>query len=217
MPNQKLMSTIGNSYVIAVTGGSGSGKTTFVRDIQTHFDQTQLTVVSLDNYYIPRERQEVDAKGISNFDQPHSMDLPKFEQDVMRLLQGEEVVLKEYTFNNALKEATDIYLRPAPIILLEGLFVLNIKRIRDLADLKIFVYAPPVHKLARRIKRDKEERNYPLDDVLYRYLEHVTPAYNTYIEPMMEHADIVVNNTNNMAIGEDLVTNWIRTKLRIIT
>ncbi len=208
------MSTFANSYVIAVTGGSGSGKTTFVRDIQAHFDSSQMTVVSLDNYYIPRERQELDANGISNFDQPHSMDLKKFEEDVFRLLQGDEIKLKEYTFNNALKTGEDIFLRPAPIILLEGLFALNVERIRALADLKIFVYAPPIHKLARRIKRDQEERNYPLDDVLYRYLEHVTPAYNKYIEPMMEHADIVVNNTKDMSVGEDLVINWIQNKLR---
>ena len=86
----------------------------------------------------------------------------------------------------------------------------HFKKIRRLLDLKIFLHAKENLKVIRRIKRDQVERNYPIEDVLYRYEKHVMPTFEQYIEPYMEDADIVVNNNQHFSVGMDVVKGFIR-------
>lgn len=200
-------------YVIGITGGSGSGKTSIVHEIRKYFTENQLCILSQDNYYIPREEQQVDHNGIQNFDLPESIDLDNFVADVKTLMSGELVEIQEYVFNNELKEAGTLVFKPAPIILVEGLFVYHDNRIRELFDYKFFVDAPEDVKLIRRIKRDRVERNYPLEDVLYRFEHHVTPSYVKYILPYKSHCDMIINNTYSYDKGIDILTTFIKSKI----
>ena len=185
-------------YVIGVTGGSGSGKTTFLQELRSRFDKTQLCVLSQDNYYRPRHEQASDQKGVQNFDRLESIDIEAFESDVQQLCKGEVVHRKEYVFNNKAKVPSQLEFLPAPVIIVEGLFVYASEVIQNLLDLKVYIYAHEVKKVIRRIKRDGIERNYPIEDVLYRYENHVMPSFETYIRPIMESADIIINNNYNM-------------------
>ncbi len=89
--------------------------------------------------------------------------------------------------------------KPAPILVIEGLFVQYYPEIEKELDLKIFIEAKDYVKLSRRIRRDNEERGYDLDDVLYRYHHHVMPVYESLIKPLKDHADLIIpnNNTSN--------------------
>ena len=80
-------------------------------------------------------------------------------------------------------------------------------------DLKVLIQAKVSDKIIRRILRDKEERNYPLDDVLYRYQNHVMPAYEKYIIPYQDKVDILINNNKNYSKGLDVMTSFIKQKL----
>src|SRR5665647_2398856 len=91
-------------FIIGISGGSGSGKTTFVRELSRGFTPDQVCILSQDNYYKPREEQLSDANNEKNFDLPESFKEAEYHKDVLRLLNGEDVVLKEYTYNNALAE-----------------------------------------------------------------------------------------------------------------
>ena len=110
------------------------------------------------------------------------------------MLNGEEVVLTEYTYNNELATPKKVVYKPAPVIVIEGIFVFHFMDVSNLMDLKIFIDADEHIKLIRRIQRDKIERNYPLEDVLYRYQHHVFPSYEKYILPYKSSCDIIVNN-----------------------
>jgi uridine kinase len=110
------------------------------------------------------------------------------------LIEGKPVVKEQYTFNNPKKESTTLVFKPAPVIIVEGLFVFYFDNIRDLLDLKIYIDAEDIIKLKRRIIRDAGERNYPIEDVLHRYEHHVLPSYRSYIEPFKRQADLVINN-----------------------
>jgi len=200
-------------YVIGITGGSGSGKTSIVHRIRDHFNENELCILSQDNYYIPREQQQIDENGIQNFDLPESIDLDVFVKDVKTLMSGESIKLQEYVFNNELKEAGTLVYHPAPVILVEGLFVYHDKRMRELFDYKFFVDAPEDVKLIRRIKRDRVERNYPLDDVLYRFEHHVTPSYVQYILPYKPQCDMIINNTYSYDKGIDILSSFIKSKI----
>ncbi len=202
-------------FIIGITGGSGAGKTTLVRMLRAYFSDEELCVISQDDYYLPREAQKSDNQGVKNFDRPKSIDQKAFIKDIKKLLKGETVERLEYTFNNKDAKPKKLIFKPAPVIIVEGLFVFHVKKIRNQLDLKVFMQAKENLKVIRRITRDQTERNYPLDDVLYRYQNHVLPTYEKYILPYIHDADIVINNNHNMTMGVETLKSVIRDKVRL--
>jgi len=200
-------------YIIGLSGGSGSGKSCILRDVRERFSENDLCIIQQDNYYIPRDRQLTDENGIKNFDLPEGIDSNALYQDLLKLRKGDSVTRAEYVFNNELKESKTISIKAAPILLLEGLFIYHYQPVFDLIDLKLFVIAPDNTKLIRRIKRDQLERNYPIEDVLYRYEHHVSPSYEKYILPYKKHADIIINNSYGYEKALEVLTSYIESKL----
>jgi uridine kinase len=196
--------------VIGITGGSGSGKTLFINKLRKRFGDEEICLISQDDYYCPKEEQKIDDHGVVNYDRPKSIDKEGFLDDIKLLLKGQVVQRPEYTFNNDKIIPKMLTFRPAPILLVEGLFVFHFKKIRRILDLKVFLHAKENLKVIRRIKRDKIERNYPLDDVLYRYQHHVLPAFEKYIEPYSEEADIVINNNDNFEMGLNVLSGYLK-------
>lgn len=200
-------------FLIGITGGSGSGKTTFIKALRQDFLVEELCIVSQDDFYRPREEQETDGAGVKNFDLPRSIDKKAFLQNIQTLVAGGVVTRKEYTFNNEKAKPGTLTFLPAPVILVEGIFVFHFKKIRKLLDLKIFLHAKENLKVIRRIKRDQVERNYPIEDVLYRYEHHVLPTFERYIQPYMDEADLIINNNKSFDLGLEVVRGFIRQKL----
>lgn len=200
-------------YTIGITGGSGSGKSYLIDSLRRIFDKGDLAVISQDNYYRPRKTQQSDANGVVNFDLPDAFEMDLFSRDISRLQQGETVERKEYTYNNALAESGFVVVKPAPVLLIEGLFIMHQSDIRKRLDVSIFLDVHDVLKLKRRIMRDQVERNYPIEDVLYRYEHHVLPAYHTYIAPYKSLADVVINNNQSMEAATQVISGYIRSLL----
>ena len=102
---------------------------------------------------------------------------------------------------------------PAPVVVVEGLFVFYFPELAELLDLKVFIDAKDYVKLKRRIVRDNNERGYDLEDVLYRYEKHVAPTYEKYIEPFKSEADIIVPNNHHFSKGLDVLVSYLKTKV----
>lgn len=200
-------------FTIGITGGSGSGKTFFIKNLESRFTDTELCLISQDHYYHPREMQQHDERGIKNFDLPESIDHKQFQLDIQTLKRGEILKKKEYTFNNPNVTPKILEFKPAPVIIVEGLFVQYFPDLEKELDLKIFIEAKDHVKLSRRIKRDNEERGYDLEDVLYRYENHVMPVYETLIKPLKHRADIVIPNNSNFNRALDFLTLAIKAKI----
>jgi uridine kinase len=200
-------------FTIGITGGSGSGKTFFLQGLAGRLEEGQLCLISQDNYYKPRDQQHEDENGIRNFDLPGAIDREAFLDDIRRLKAGEDVVKKEYTFNNPAAEQRMLFLKSAPIIVVEGLFVQYFEEIDRELDLKIFVEAKDHVKMGRRIKRDQIERGYDLDDVLYRYQHHVMPVYESLIDPLKYHCDLVIPNNRHFNRALDVLAGYLKTLL----
>lgn len=198
--------------IIGITGGSGSGKSFFLSQLvkALPFD---CAVISQDNYYKSLEQQPLDVQGKPNFDTLESIDFKRFESDVKSLMQGEVLRYKEYTYNNAQDEGGEVLVKPAPVIVIEGIFVFNSMFLYDLMNYRLFIDAPIDLCIERRIKRDLEERGYDKDNVLYQYEYHVIPAYKKLIAPFMQIADKVVDNKDDISKDIYELQQWILNNL----
>lgn len=205
--------TTNQSFLIGITGGSGSGKTSFIKELRSRFTEKELCILSQDDYYKEREKQQTDENNIKNFDLPDSILTDEMVRDINRLQKGETVTRQEYVFNNENAKAGQLVFIPAPVIIAEGLFVFHHKELRNIFDLKLFIQAKENLKIIRRIKRDRLERNYPLEDVLYRYEYHVSPAYDKFIAPYMEEADIIINNDKEFNMALVVISGFIQSLL----
>jgi len=150
---------------------------------------------------------------VKNFDLPGSIDRENFLQDLLKLKAGQDVIKREYTFNNPAADPKHLEFKTAPILVVEGLFVQYFEEIAKELDLKIFIEAKDHVKLGRRIKRDQVERGYDIDDVLYRYQYHVMPIYESLIEPLKHYADLVVPNNSNFDRALDVLKGYLETRL----
>lgn len=198
---------------VSITGGSGSGKTFFLQELASHFSSDELSLISQDNYYKPRDQQMVDENGVKNFDLPEAIDRESFQADIIKLKAGQDVIKPEYAFNNPSAKPKILTFKSAPILVVEGLFVQYFDEIAREIDLKIFVEAKDHVKLGRRIKRDQVERGYDIDDVLYRYQHHVMPIFETLIEPLKFKADLIIPNNHHFKTAMEVLVGYLKTRL----
>ncbi|HEX8548001.1 MAG TPA: uridine kinase [Cytophagaceae bacterium] len=200
-------------FIVGITGGSASGKSFFLKSLVGAFASSDLTLISQDHYYKPKEQQPLDRNGVHNFDTPSSIDDELLTRDIEALLAGNEVQRLEYTFNNPSITPEKIVFQPAPLIIVEGLFAFYYPKISNLLDLKIYVDAKEYIKLSRRITRDKVERGYEIEDVLYRYENHVAPMYEKYIKPFKNDADIIIPNNSSFDKALEILVVYLKSKL----
>jgi uridine kinase len=200
-------------FTIGITGGSGSGKTYFLKNLSNNFTTREICLISQDHYYKPRDLQTIDEQGVTNFDLPDAIELKILLDDILKIKKGETLQKKEYTFNNPNATPQIIEFKPAPVIVIEGLFIQYFPEIEKELDLKVFIEAKDHLKLSRRIKRDNEERGYDLSDVLYRYENHVMPIYESLIEPLKHRADLIVPNNSHMDNALAVLTAFIKSKV----
>lgn len=202
-------------FIIGIAGGSGSGKTFFLNCFLHHFKHDEVTLVSQDDYYIPAGEMTQEENKLYNFDLPSTIDDEQFLHDIKKLVKGEVVYKKEYNFNNPLAVVKILEIKPAPIIIVEGLFILHFEEINAMLDHRIFVEAEESVALARRVKRDGMERGYPEDDVTYKWHNHVVPAYKEYLLPYKETCDMVIVNDSNEPDEIIKITEEISVDLKV--
>ena len=190
-------------------------KPSFLNCFLKHFKTEEVCLVSQDDYYFRvGHTMTAEENKLYNFDLPSTIDMDLFIHDIKKLINGETVYQKEYTFNNNNTESKLLEIKPAPIIMVEGLFILHFKEISDLLDMKIFIDTEEEIALKRRLKRDLIERGYPEQDVLYKWNEHVIPAYKDFLLPYKGQCDEII--LNNSHVAEDIiqVTRQISKKLK---
>ena len=156
-------------------------------------------MLSQDDYYIPAGEMTQEENKLYNFDLPSTIDDAQFVMDIKKLMSGEVVYKKEYNFNNPLAVTKILEINPAPIIIVEGLFILHFQEIGGLLDHSIFIEADEEVALQRRIKRDGMERGYPEEDVLYKWENHVLPSYREYLMPYRNQCHRIITNNSNDA------------------
>jgi uridine kinase len=158
--------------IIGICGGSGSGKTTLLNRLCNELKQYQPSVFSMDNYYLPIEKQQIDKNGRVNFDLPTALDRKKLFQDLKKLINGTTIEVKEYQFNSHSDRLTLLTIPPSKIIIVEGLFLFYYEEILELVDFSIFLEVDPDIQLDRRLYRDLDTRGYTREAILYQWNAH---------------------------------------------
>ena len=186
--------------ILALIGGSGSGKSTVLHALRNHFE-SRISVLSLDDYYRPKTELPVDENGETNFDLPEVINHVHLIRDIDTLKRGESISLNTYTYNREVMESKLITIGPSDWLVVEGLFVMAYPEMSRRVDLLGFIDAPENIRLQRRINRDGAERGYSEDEVRYQWKQHVRPADLNFIEPWKERADIIIDNQKHWELG----------------
>lgn len=196
-------------YIVGICGGSASGKTFLSRQLLARIPEEKVTFLSLDEYYRPKSQQIHDDEGLVNWDHPRTISFDELIKDVERLTRGETIEREEYTFNNPHAIPAMLTFRPAPIIVIEGLFILHEAKLRDLINLKVFVDADDHIRLDRRLRRDTTERGQTMDQVLTDYTKYVAPMYEQFVSPHRQYCDLIVPNNKHMYKALDVLAHHL--------
>ncbi|MDO5047896.1 MAG: uridine kinase [Anaerococcus sp.] len=177
--------------IVAIAGGSASGKSSIVREVADCFKE-DLVVIGHDNYYKAHDDIDFDQRKKLNYDYPGAFDNDLFYKDLKDLSMGKDIDMPTYDYSEHTRSKKTIRISPKKIILIEGILVLYDEKIRNLTDTKVFVDADSDIRLQRRILRDTKERGRSLESVLTQYISQVKPMHETYIEPSKKYADIII-------------------------
>ena len=196
--------------VIGVTGGSGSGKTSVSRAIFNHFPEHSIMMLEQDSYYKDQSSLKFEERLITNYDHPFAFDIDLLIKHLQKLIQYESIEKPVYDYVQHTRSTATVIQEPKEVIILEGILILEDKRLRDLMDIKLYVDTNDDIRIIRRIKRDMDERGRTVDSVIDQYLSVVKPMYHQFIEPTKRYADIIVPEGGENHVAIDLITTKIK-------
>ncbi|MCQ9210628.1 uridine kinase [Granulicatella seriolae] len=200
--------------VIGVTGGSGSGKTSVSRKILANFPDLSIVKIDQDYYYKDQSYLPFEERLKTNYDHPFAFDTDLLIEHLEKLIRFESIDEPVYDYEMHTRSNKVIHQEPKDVILIEGILILEDKRMRDLMDIKVYVDTDDDIRIIRRIKRDIEERGRTLDSVINQYLTVVKPMHHQFIEPTKKFADIIIPEGGSNIVAIDLMTTKIDSILK---
>ena len=198
--------------VIGIAGGTGSGKTTLMKNLIARF-AGDVTVLSHDNYYRRHDELPYEERCKLNYDEPAALETDLMAQHLEALRRGESIRCPVYDFAVHNRSDETVLIVPQRVIIVEGILIFENKQLRDLMDIKIFVDTDADVRLCRRIKRDVNKRGRTLESVLLQYQQTVKPMHEKYVEPSKRFADIVVPEGGKNTVALDMIMLTIQRHL----
>ena len=202
-----------NIMVIGIAGGTGSGKTTLMRNLVQRLGD-EVTVMSHDNYYKRQDHMTYEERCATNYDEPAAFETELMVSQLAALRRGESVDCPVYDFTVHNRSNETIRLVPRRVIIVEGILIFENQALRELMDIRIFVDTDADVRLCRRIKRDVNKRGRSLESVLMQYQTTVKPMHEAYVEPSKKHAHLVVPEGGKNAVALDMLLDRIQRHLR---
>lgn len=194
-----------NSLIIGLAGGTGSGKTTVTRAILNALPPDSAAVLEHDSYYKDQGHLSFAQRLETNYDHPFAFDTPLLIQHLRKLQRGEAVEKPVYSFVEHTRLAETQLVSSRPVVILEGILILEDQRIRDLLDIKVYVDTDPDVRIIRRIIRDIGERGRTLESVVEQYLSVVRPMHLQFVEPTKRYADLIIPEGGENTVAIDLL------------
>ena len=198
--------------VIGIAGGTGSGKTTLMKNLIARFGDV-VTVLSHDNYYRRHDELTYEERSALNYDEPAAMETELMVRHLDALRHWQEIDCPVYDFSVHNRSDETIRVVPRKVIIVEGILIFADEALRDLMDIKIFVDTDADVRLCRRIKRDVNKRGRTLESVLTQYQTTVKPMHEKYVEPSKKYADLVVPEGGKNFVALDMIIDRIQRHL----
>ena len=182
-------------FVIGIAGGSGSGKTTLARRLLETIRRSgiQGRLFSLDNYYKPLDQLSLAERKAFNFDHPDAIDFPLAVDHVQALCSGHSVRQPIYDFKLYTRSRKSILLKPAGLIVVEGLYALYPPELLALYDYKVFVSTGTATAVLRRVHRDILERGRSIAQAKHQILGTVLPMHESFVLPTQKNAHFSID------------------------
>ena len=199
--------------VIGIAGGTGSGKTTLMKNLIARF-QGDVTVLSHDNYYKRHDELTYEERCRLNYDEPAALETDLMARHLDRLRRGEAIDCPVYDFTVHNRSDETVRIEPKKVIIVEGILIFEDQPLRDLMDIRIFVDTDADVRLCRRIKRDVNKRGRTLESVLEQYQQTVKPMHEKYVEPSKRFAHIVIPEGGKNMVALDMVIGRIQRHLK---
>jgi uridine kinase len=208
------MSAPARPVVLGVAGGSGSGKSTVVKEVCRILGAGITSVLHHDSYYRDLTHLPFEARVAVNFDHPDALETGLMVEHLRALLRGVPAEIPTYDFSTHTRARETELLHPTPVVVVDGILVLADPRLRDTMDLKVFVDTESDIRLLRRIRRDVVKRGRTADSVIAQWETTVRPMHLEFVEPSKRFADLVVPEGGYNRVAVDLVVNRLRTLVR---
>ena len=200
------------TLVIGIAGGTGSGKTTLMKNLISQFGGN-VTVLSHDNYYRRHDDLTYEERCLINYDEPAALETELMAVHLDKLRHGEAIDCPVYDFTQHNRSNETVRIEPRPVIIVEGILIFADEALRALMDIKIFVDTDDDVRLCRRIKRDVNKRGRSLESVLQQYQETVKPMHEMYVEPSKKFANIIVPEGGKNFVALDMIRGRIQRHL----
>ncbi len=195
--------------VIGIAGGTGSGKTTITKKLVRRF-AGEVSVINHDNYYKAHHDMPYEQRCKLNYDHPDAFDTDLLISDLRKLKAGREIVCPVYDYSIHDRSDKTMVIKPAKVIIVEGILIFADKTLCDEMDIKIFVDADADVRILRRITRDVRDRGRSLESVIKQYLTTVKPMHEQFVEPSKRNADIIIPEGGYNIVAFDMVVERVK-------
>ena len=198
--------------LIGIAGGTGSGKSTLVQEIAAEFKDS-VCLISHDYYYKAHDDMPYEQRCLLNYDHPNAYDTDMLVEHLQLLKQGLTIHRPVYDFSdhNRAKEVVEV--KPARVIIIEGILIFADESLRNLFDIKLFVDTDADVRILRRIVRDVRDRGRSLESVINQYLSTVKPMHEQFVEPSKRNADLIIPEGGRNEVAMSMVNHRIRALL----
>ena len=199
--------------IIGIAGGTGSGKTTVVKNIIDNLPANEVVLLPQDSYYKDSSHIPAEERQNINFDHPDAFDWDLLSKHITMLKQGQAIEQPIYSYITSTRQKETIHIEPKQVVIIEGILALSDAKLRELMDLKIFVDADPDERLIRVIQRDVVERGRTAEAVMERYIRVLKPMHLEFIEPCKRYADLVIPQGGHNQKAIEIMKLFIEKKL----
>ena len=198
--------------VIGIAGGTGSGKTTITRKLIESFGP-DVSVINHDNYYKAHHNMPYEERAKLNYDHPNAFDTDMLIEHLKQLRRGESVVCPVYDYTVHDRSQETVTIKPARVIIVEGILIFENRELCDQMDIKIYVDADADVRILRRIVRDVRDRGRSLEGVIDQYINTVKPMHEQFVEPSKRRADVIIPQGGHNQVALEMVIERVRAHL----
>ncbi len=196
--------------IIGIAGGTGSGKTTVAKEVLKHFPGASVVTIHHDSYYRDRSHLPFEERVTINYDHPDAFENHLMLEQLTALKSGETIKKPLYDYETHTRKLETLTIRPARIVLLEGILVLAVREIRDVLDIKLYVDTDADERFIRRLRRDMVRRGRTAEQVIEQYLDTVRPMHLQFVEPSKRYADVIIPEGGKNVVAVDLIVTKLK-------